>query len=368
MNQAGNQAKSEPLYIYPSLSPAPGTPTIAATNTITGDYWMIYGTATDAVMVELYVDEKPYGTTTPSAEGTFSFSLRSSNATITVFAISMDQAGNQAKSEPLYIYPSPLQLAAPSVPTTTGISIRSENGGTIIISGKFGQTTLKISPDALFENSQVTLTNILKSTGKLAVANFNIRQEKNITPVPDSYRSLVCTNQANGKPVSSTKQAMQLCIPYGDDNHDGIVDETTIRVETLKIFKLNEVSNRWDMITDSYPVNTKYEVRANIYEFGVYAIMSYEPVYSLDDVKVYPNPFYPNMNQKCKFSPLPSGRLTISIYNSAGEQVRVLRQHSNEAMEWDGNNDHDDAVASGIYFYLIKNADGKRTGKIGLIR
>ena len=345
----------------------PETPIIAATNTATNG-WVIYGTATDAVIVELYVNENPYGTTTPSAEGTFGFSLRSSNATITVFVISMDQAGNQAKSEPLYIYPSPLQLAAPSVPTTTGISIRSENGGTIIISGKFGQTTLKISPDALFENSQVTLTNILKSTGKLAVANFNIRQEKNITPVPDSYRSLVCTNQANGKPVSSTKQAMQLCIPYGDDNHDGIVDETTIRVETLKIFKLNEVSNRWDMITDSYPVNTKYEVRANIYEFGVYAIMSYEPVYSLDDVKVYPNPFYPNMNQKCKFSPLPSGRLTISIYNSAGEQVRVLRQHSNEAMEWDGNNDHDDAVASGIYFYLIKNADGKRTGKIGLIR
>ncbi|MFH1097144.1 MAG: gliding motility-associated C-terminal domain-containing protein [Candidatus Desantisbacteria bacterium] len=709
-DKAGNWVESEPLYIYPPIVPPPGTPTIAATNTTTGD-WMIYGTATEAVIVELWTNKGLYGTTTPSAEGAFSFSLGSSTATITVVAMSMNQAGNWAKSEPLYIYPpllpspatpiiqevkpfqgtvgttvlvagagyaasdsitilfgtnnniqqtvanseglfsttftidtqvygttaitasngsvvaknmfyilpqvvsmmpvtgtvgtvvtiagtgyaasdniivafgmnptiqqtianssglfsttftidtqsygtktitagsqvamasnifiirpqvvrimptagtvgtmvniagtgyaaddniivafgttvnihittarsngffstiftidtqsygtktimakgvgaagsvfhimpavySVMPMAGPvgtivtikgngyavsevifinfgntvsiatilsnvsgfftasfvvntqgdgtttitctnisstvvadntfyigtrtgqpspalSTPTTIAIPIRSENGGTITISGKLGQTTLKIPPDALAEDSQVMLTEISKSTGKLAVANFNVRQEKNITPVPDSYRSLVCTNQANGKPVSSTRQAMQLCIPYGDENHDGIVDETSICVETLKIFKLNEVSNRWEMLTDSYPVATKCEVRANIYEFGIYAIMSYEPVYSLSDVKVYPNPFYPNMNQKCKFSPLPSGRLTISIYNSAGEQVRVLRQYSNEGVEWDGNNDQGESVASGIYFYLIKNTEGKRTGKIGLVR
>ncbi|MEK7813824.1 MAG: gliding motility-associated C-terminal domain-containing protein, partial [Candidatus Desantisbacteria bacterium] len=176
--------------------------------------------------------------------------------------------------------------------------------------------------------------------------------------------SLVCTHQADGKPVYSTKQAMKLCLPYVDNNHDGIVDETAIRAETLKIFKLNEVSNRWSILADSYPVAVKCEVWANIYEFGIYAIIPYEQAASLADVKVYPNPFYPNMNQTCKFSPSPQGRFTISIYNSAGEQVRILRQEK----EWDGNNDRGDSVASGTYFYLIKNADGKKTGKIGLIR
>ncbi len=255
-----------------------------------------------------------------------------------------------------------------STSTTTGTPICSENGGTITLSGKLGQTTLKIPPDALAEDSQISLTEIAKTAGKLAIANFNAKSEKNMSPLQDSCISLVCTSKATGKPVSSTKQAMKLCIPYIDNNHDGIVDETTICVETLKIFKLNEVSNRWEILEYSYPMATKCEVWANIYEFGVYAIMSYEPVYSLSDVTVYPNPFYPNMNQKCKFSPLPSGRLTISIYNSAGEQVKTFRRYSNEGIAWDGNNDQEESVASGIYFYLIKNAEGKRTGKIGLIR
>ncbi|MBI4777662.1 T9SS type A sorting domain-containing protein [Candidatus Desantisbacteria bacterium] len=295
--------------------------------------------------------------------------MRSVPGTTTVQVKSIDKAGNRALSEKLMFLKAILQLQAAPVPYSVPINtaILSNNGGTITISGKQGPITLKIPPDILAADSQVTITKIAKTAGKLSIANFNARYEKggkDMTPLQDTCISLVCTHQADGKPVSSTKQAMKLCISYGDDNHDGIVDDTAIRVETLKIFKLNEASNRWNMLADSYPVTAKCEVWANIYEFGIYAIIPYEQANSLADVTVYPNPFYPNMNQVCTFSPSPTGRFTISIYNSAGEQVRILRQCN----VWDGNNELGEPVASGIYFYLIKNADEKRTGKIGLVR
>jgi hypothetical protein len=342
----------------------PGTPTISATYTATSG-WLVYGTATEAVIVKLLVNGRLFGTTTPSRDGIFTFGLGSVKGTTTVQIKSIDKAGNWALSEKLILKTVLQQYtlsAACLAPTTT--HILSNNGGTITISGKQGIITLKILPCVLAEDSQITITEIAKTAKKLSIANFNIRCENHIAPLQDSCISLVCIRQADSKPVSSTKQAMKLCLPYGDDNHDGIVDKTSIRAESLRIFKLNETSNRWNMLTDSYPVATKCEVWANIYEFGIYAIIPYEQANSLVDITVYPNPFYPNMNQKCTFSPFPTGRFTISIYNSTGEQVRILRQCD----VWDGNNDQGDPVASGIYFYLIKNADGKRTGKIGLVR
>ncbi|MFH1859534.1 MAG: T9SS type A sorting domain-containing protein [bacterium] len=351
----------------------PGTPTIEATKTFTSG-WIIYGTATEADLVELWSKQVLYGTTTLRDSGRFVFKADPRmipSGTTTLRAVGVDKAGNRTSSKPLVISPQGNTISqtitatqkAPVSPATIA-DIRSNDGGTITISGKRGQTTLKIPPDALAEDSRITIIRIEKTAGKLAIANFNAKCEKNMTPLQDSHISLVCTCQANGKPVLSATQAMKLCIPYNDDNHDGIIDETNIRVETLRVFKLNEASNRWDMITDSYPVNARCEVWANINEFGVYAVMSYEQTCSLSDVRVYPNPFYPDMDKKCTFSPSPSGRFTISIHNSAGEQVRILRQCN----EWNGNNDHEDPVASGVYFYIIKNAEGKTTGKIGLIR
>ncbi|MDI6781278.1 MAG: gliding motility-associated C-terminal domain-containing protein [bacterium] len=337
---------------------SPATPTIAATYTVTND-WIVYGTATEAVVVELIVNEQSSGTTTPSVTGTFSFVLTGDFAEpIIVCAVSIDRAGNQSLSDSI-----PLQMifAAPTIPAA---NILSNDGGTITISGKQGPITLKIPTDVLDRDSQITITEIAKTAGKLSIANFNARYEKHMTPLQDSCISLACTHQADGKPIYSTKQAMKLCLPYADDNHDGIVDETAIRAETLRIFKLNEASNRWNMLADSYPVAVKCEVWANIYEFGIYAIIPYEQANSLADVKAYPNPFYPNIGQICWFSPSPPGRYTISIYNSAGEQVKILRQDN----KWEGDNDKGNPVASGIYFYLIKNANEKQTGKIGLIR
>ncbi|MDI6782440.1 MAG: hypothetical protein QME49_10130, partial [bacterium] len=90
----------------------PDIPTIAATYTVR-DGWLVYGTATGAVEVKLRQDNNnvSLGTAILSVDGAFRFTLGTVAGSITVHAISIDQAGNRTPSDPLNI-PAPMWLSA----------------------------------------------------------------------------------------------------------------------------------------------------------------------------------------------------------------------------------------------------------------
>lgn len=80
----------------------------------------------------------------------------------------------------------------------------------------------------------------------------------------------------------------------------------------------------------------------------------------------YPNPFLPARHASVTFTTPERvlGPLSeIRIYNAAGELVRSLKQST-----WDGRNDDGDAVASGLYYYVLETGRGKARGKVTLIR
>jgi tetratricopeptide (TPR) repeat protein len=94
----------------------------------------------------------------------------------------------------------------------------------------------------------------------------------------------------------------------------------------------------------------------------------------------YPNPFNPATEIRYA---LPSdGQVTIRIFNILGEQVRVVTDEFKFAgrykVVWDGKNNQDVQVASGVYIYRISyvpsaEASGNvqpivRTGKMNLLR
>jgi hypothetical protein len=86
-------------------------------------------------------------------------------------------------------------------------------------------------------------------------------------------------------------------------------------------------------------------------------------------LKVYPNPWRADLhrNSQVRFAPLPDGS-TVEIFTLSGHSVKRFGVSSHEA-DWDCTNDSGDDVASGVYLYLIKNAQGnKTTGKIAVIR
>ena len=84
----------------------------------------------------------------------------------------------------------------------------------------------------------------------------------------------------------------------------------------------------------------------------------------------YPNPFNPSTT--IAFSLPLSGRTTLEIYNLKGQKVRQLLNANllsgGHKAVWDGNNDNNQPVSSGIYFYRVCCADQAFTGKMILAK
>ncbi len=84
----------------------------------------------------------------------------------------------------------------------------------------------------------------------------------------------------------------------------------------------------------------------------------------------YPNPFNPSTT--IRFDLPRSGRVRLTIYNTAGQRVRTLldapRAAGSRQVTWDGRNDAGSAMPSGAYFYRLE-ANGKSLkGKMLLLK
>jgi hypothetical protein len=84
----------------------------------------------------------------------------------------------------------------------------------------------------------------------------------------------------------------------------------------------------------------------------------------------FPNPFNPST--KIAYHLPRRGELTITIYNLRGKRVRTLLEEvvpaGPGAAIWDGNDDHGEAVASGVYFYELRTLDQSTIHKMALIK
>jgi len=88
----------------------------------------------------------------------------------------------------------------------------------------------------------------------------------------------------------------------------------------------------------------------------------------------YPNPFNPETRIKYtvgsrQIHPIPT---TLKIYNILGQLVRTLMDEPQESgsyeVIWDGKDENEKDVASGIYFYQLKSGEFSQTKKMVLIR
>lgn len=88
-----------------------------------------------------------------------------------------------------------------------------------------------------------------------------------------------------------------------------------------------------------------------------------KPVYEVDQVLAFPNPFViDDPSDRLSFNFAESG--TIVIYTPAGERVIEF-----PVAEWDGKNQGGKDVASGVYLFTITDSEGKSAeGKFLLIR
>jgi len=85
----------------------------------------------------------------------------------------------------------------------------------------------------------------------------------------------------------------------------------------------------------------------------------------------YPNPFNPVTTIAYQLK--EPGRVTLNIYNVAGQLVRTLVDANREAginyeARWDGTTRSGERVASGVYFYRLVAKDFVKTRKMVLLK
>jgi len=90
----------------------------------------------------------------------------------------------------------------------------------------------------------------------------------------------------------------------------------------------------------------------------------------LNQVIVYPNPFKPTTDPAhtaVTFEGLPP-QVTLELYTAAGWRVRRIEAVTTGLLTWDGNNEQGEAVASGVYLYLLTSGPHRKSGKLVVIR
>ncbi len=127
------------------------------------------------------------------------------------------------------------------------------------------------------------------------------------------------------------------------------VAEQVVQIEKTTAQDLNAISLMKDNGSGaaSSPIITTYGLRQN-----------------------YPNPFNPST--AIRYQIPKTGRVSVRIYNSAGQLVKTLvdatQQPNHYEVVWDGKNDNGEAVVSGVYFYRLESGDFGQTNKMVMLK
>lgn len=91
----------------------------------------------------------------------------------------------------------------------------------------------------------------------------------------------------------------------------------------------------------------------------------------------YPNPFNPSTTILFEISNEQYEQVDITIYNLKGQKVRSFPEQSlgtqddnngNYSVIWNGKDDNDKPVASGVYFYQLRSGKINQTRKLMLLK
>ena len=218
---------------------------------------------------------------------------------------------------------------------------------------------------------------------KSSVFSFSLYTTKDVDYFVD-------TNN-DGLPDKILNYDAEISIPYFDENNDGFVDNTDIKVDDLLVCRFNPIGNFWSVVDDRPIKIDKQNKVVKLYtkDFSIYMLAGSTGGWAedLSNVVVYPNPFVGT-----------DGDLKNGEYNAESEEykninfVNITRNSklyifdvsmnivfNEEKIEeksvygkyrWNMKNKNGQNVASGMYYYLIKDdtlSSGKQKVAKGII-
>jgi flagellar hook assembly protein FlgD len=89
-------------------------------------------------------------------------------------------------------------------------------------------------------------------------------------------------------------------------------------------------------------------------------------------MRCFPNPFNPRVTIELNVGN-NAGEVTVEVYDLRGKKVRTLHQGTlpeglRHGMTWNGQNDNDENLASGVYLVQVKSGSQSVGQKITLVR
>ncbi len=229
-------------------------------------------------------------------------------------------------------------------PAIVAVTITSA-GGTIVLrdgNPEDGQTQLTIPPNALSEPTEIIIRQIV-DMNEVSPGSGAAISNRPVAAYEFSPDGLVFN------------RASTMSLLYFDIDHDGIVDGTNIAEEELRIFW-------WDGYDWRY-VGGKIDrisniVTTEIMHFCIYALFPARQL-AADDYRPKTKIITPatpdGINDVAEFEGLSGKRVTIKIFDITGKRVRTI---SSEPYEWDGRDDEERLLESGVYIYQL-DVDGE---------
>lgn len=249
----------------------------------------------------------------------------------------------------------------------------SPYGAEVIVSSLTNITTVTI-PAGTFGSTSCIIVTENPTSNAITEANNGVSgdpSKKLITELLNTVREIsafaVCDSYVDlEQPLDpEAGKYVQVTIPYNPTITGSLEDG-------LRFCRLDEVTNGWMLVAGTSNIDkTKKEISMNLSSLSFYRIISFAVSSDLSEILVFPNPFEMSRARDgtLKFTRLPT-QVQIKIYNLAGELVKTLEKNNTvNRIEWNGQNEKGEKVASGLYFYIITSTQDARviTGKFAII-
>ncbi|NQV14417.1 T9SS type A sorting domain-containing protein [bacterium] len=174
--------------------------------------------------------------------------------------------------------------------------------------------------------------------------------------------------------INGDDNAFELAIPRAD------VGEVGVFYEGLNLLILNEEMTDWS--NDAFPgaIEDDLGYQTALFSFGAGGTRRADPV-TIDEDQItlpsefaiignYPNPFNPSTT--IRFSLNTASAVSLDIYNMLGQKVATvyngMGQTGANEVTWNGTNDLNQSVDSGVYIYRVSTPAGAVSGKMIMLK